>query len=147
VHLPFREVDAGAAGDRSFRIARPQKSRSLQDAEHFFVEVKMIGRAAGRDRADELCDLALDQLAVPAIAGVLHRLIAEVDFVKRRRPRRRRRYTDHCAIDLHLHSPRQQDASVFFQDIQDFVAIVADGRWALDGPHRDVLATKNLPGQ
>ena len=55
---------------------------AFQNEKHFFVLVKMIGRAARRDRADKLrrlsaADLIVDQYAVPAIGGGLGLTVGE----------------------------------------------------------------------
>src|SRR5438105_3983301 len=122
MNLPLRQMDARTGTNRRLRISRPQESRAFEDAEHFFVQVKMIGGAAGRNRADELCDLALDQLAVPAIAGFLDGLVVEANAcrggLQAARRAKARRYTDNSSIELHLHSLRQKNPGVLFEDIQ-----------------------------
>ena len=63
---------------------------AFENADDFFVQVKVIRRAAGWDRADELRDLGLHQLGVPAIARLLPRLIGEADHFRLSPGRRRR---------------------------------------------------------
>ena len=77
--LLARKKNARAECDRRRLRARPHHTRPFENADHFFVKMKVVGRAAGRDRSDELCRLALNQFAIPAVAGFLDRLIVEAD--------------------------------------------------------------------
>src|SRR5581483_7819843 len=71
MHIAPGQINARSDADGRPLAVGPQKAFALQDAEHFLVEVKVVGGAAGRDRADELRDLALNQLAIPAVARAL----------------------------------------------------------------------------
>src|SRR5438477_13137704 len=84
MHLSFWQIDTLPCADWRVRISGPHATFAFQDEEHFFVVVKMIGRAAGRDRADELRDLGaadfvVDQHSVPAIGGWLGGTICEAN--------------------------------------------------------------------
>src|SRR5882672_6260457 len=76
MYLALWQIDARAGGDGRVGFAGPHAALSTQDEEHFFVLMKMIRRAAGRDRAHKLSgvgttDLIVDQHSIPAIGGWL----------------------------------------------------------------------------
>ena len=82
VHLTFRQIDARAGCDLCVSDAGPHAALAFQDEEHFFILVKMIGRAAGRDRANKLrrlcaANFIVNQHAIPAIGSGLCRTIGE----------------------------------------------------------------------
>ena len=64
VQLTARQIDAGAPLDGSRLVARPHPAAAFEDAEHLLVLVVVVGRAAGRDGADELCDLDAPDVVV-----------------------------------------------------------------------------------
>src|SRR6266404_855928 len=72
MHLAFWQIDARAGRNRRVGFAGPHTALATQDEEHFFVWMKMIRRAAGRNRAHKLggvstTDLIVDQHSVPTI--------------------------------------------------------------------------------
>ena len=82
MHLALWKKDAGAFRNWRFRFAGPHAAFTSQNKQHFFVIVKMIGRAARRNRTNELChlsaaDFIIDEEAIPAIGGWLCSLIRE----------------------------------------------------------------------
>ena len=84
VNLALRQVDARAGDNRRVRFTGPHAALAAQDEEHFFVVVKVIGRAAGRNRADELrclsaTDLVVNHYAIPAIGSWLRATISETN--------------------------------------------------------------------
>ena len=84
VNLSFRQINARTGGYRRVCVSGPHAAAASQNKKHFFVVVKMIGRAAGGNRADELRDLRaadcfIDQHAIPAIGGSLCFLIDEAN--------------------------------------------------------------------
>ena len=84
MHLPFGQIDARAWCDRSVGFTGPHAAFAFKDEQHFFVLVKMIRRAARRDRADELRGVttakpAIYQHAIPAIGGRLRGTICEAN--------------------------------------------------------------------
>src|SRR5438105_6688126 len=141
-------MNARPGTDRHLRFALPEKSRSFENAEDFFVKVKVIGRAAGQDRADELGDLALNQLAIPAVAGALKRNVLEADAcrggLQAARRAEARRYTDSRALHLDLRARRQKNPLVFFEVVEHLVAIAAYR--AADDSHGDLFASQNVAG-
>jgi hypothetical protein len=64
VHLSSRKIDARAGADRRVCLAGPHPSLATQNEKHFLVLVKMIGRAARWNRADELRYLFTPDLIV-----------------------------------------------------------------------------------
>ena len=74
MHLSFWQIDTRPWADWRVCVSGPHAAFAFQNEEHFFVIVKMIGRAAGRNRADELrglgaADVIIDQHSVPTIGG------------------------------------------------------------------------------
>src|SRR5438067_6539288 len=84
MHQAFRQIDARARRDWRVGFAGPHAPCAAQDEKHFFVAMKMIGCAAGRNRADELrdlgaADLIIDEYPIPAVGSWLRRSIDEPD--------------------------------------------------------------------
>src|SRR5205814_2296471 len=82
MHLAFGQIDARAGRDGSVGLAGPHAAFAFQNEEHLFVTVKVIRRAAGRDRADELRDLSaagfiVNQYPIPTIGSRLRGTIGE----------------------------------------------------------------------
>src|SRR5436190_11962357 len=72
VNLSLRKVDTRTRADLRARLVGPHTSLAAQDEQDFFVSVEVVGRATGRDRADELRDptapdLLVNQHAIPAV--------------------------------------------------------------------------------
>src|SRR5205085_11096219 len=72
MNLALRKIDARTRADFRARLSGPHAPLAAQDEEDFFVSVKMVGRATGRNRADELRDLSapnlfVNQHAIPAV--------------------------------------------------------------------------------
>src|SRR5262249_30643160 len=95
--LASGKEDAGATRDGRGRCSGPHPAAPLEDAEHLLVLVIVVGRAAWRNRADELRDLraagpSVDEHAIPAVAGGLRGALGEANdgrrvrrFLERRR--------------------------------------------------------------
>src|SRR5258706_4171714 len=54
VHLSFGQIDARAGLDYCVGFAGPHPALASEDEKYFFILMKMIRRATGRDRADKL---------------------------------------------------------------------------------------------
>jgi len=154
VHLPLRKKNARAGADRRLRFSSPHEAGTLQDAEDFFVQMEVIGRAAGRDGADELRDLALNQLAIPAIASPLDGDVDEANRNAGRWPAGppaagpADSHDCNLSLQLQIRSRRQENPRIALEDVQNFVSVfVAQRRLSvdIDDPHRDRIAAKAAP--
>src|SRR5260221_8238154 len=91
MHLLPGEEDARAGLDRRVRCSGPETPLALQDAEHLFVFVVVVGRTAGRNTPNELRDLRaahrrVDEHTVPPVRRRLRRAIGESNEGRRARP-------------------------------------------------------------
>src|SRR5262249_52734191 len=115
--------------------------------QHFFVEVKVIGRAAGRDRSDELGDLALNQLAIPAVAGALDGDVEHFDVCRGgfSRPTTVGLHTQYGSIlNPHLRTGREVDALVLLEDVEHLIRRAAHGRRPFDHAQGNRLAAQDF---
>ena len=106
----------------------------------------MIGRAAGRDRADELRDLALNELAIPAVAGALDGHVIEMDTWRRNNLASlssTHRDHRHFFLEPHLGASRNVNALIFFNDVQHLIGVAAHRCRRFDDAHGDRLAAKH----
>src|SRR5262249_655631 len=82
VDLSSRQENAGAGPNRRARVACPHAARALENAEHLFVVMEVVGRAPRRNASHELrrllaTELLIDEDAVPAIPSGLRNAIAK----------------------------------------------------------------------
>jgi len=128
--------------------------------------VKVIGSAARRNRSDELRDLALNQFAIPAVAGVLDGLIGEANLecgghataLGGRESGGTAaalqiiygRHTDqrNLSFQLDLSPTGQMNPGIALEDIEHLIPVVtSQGRAAVqrEDPHRNVLPGEVSP--
>src|SRR5437867_8489180 len=155
MHLPPGQIHTRAGSDRSLRFTGPQHARALQNAQHLFVQVEVIGRAAGRDRPDELRDLALNQLAIPAVAGALDWDVGEANRWRTGNPacpdRRDRLSSTHTnrrdpLVNVQLRARGKEDAFVAAEDVEHLIGCAAQSCGRVEGPHRDRLTFEHFAG-
>src|SRR6266496_4188122 len=74
MYLSFWQINARTTPDWRAGLTSPHAALAFQNEKHFFVVMKVIGRAAGGNRADKLrylsaANLVINQHAIPTIGG------------------------------------------------------------------------------